>query len=294
MTGGRRNLVSSCLAWLDARSSWTVNLLALLLLILISAVDYLTPPQISTFVFYIAPIGFTAWFGGRAGGQTMALLSTATWIAKDVVFRGELYAEPWILLWNGAARLITFSFVAWLITEVRLRLRREQRLARTDALTGLLNVRAFREELELELVRATRADQALTFVFLDLDNFKAINDAKGHPEGDRALQSVARILQDEVRRSDVLGRLGGDEFAVVLPATDTAEASTVVEKLRRSLKEEMTLQAWPVTFSIGVITCPTPSVPSADALIQAADRLMYAVKAAGKDAVLHRVWPVAA
>lgn len=102
---------------------------------------------------------------------------------------------------------------------------------------------------------------------------------------------VAATLRHELRRSNTLGRLGGDEFAVVLPATDTQEANIVVSKLHAALTSEMARPAWPITFSIGLITCAAPpSEP--DALIGAADQLMYQVKAAGKNAFLHRTWPV--
>jgi diguanylate cyclase (GGDEF)-like protein len=275
--------------WFDGLSPDAVTGVALLLLLLISGLDYLTPPEISTSVFYLAPLGLAAWFAGRTSGLAMAFLAASAWTAKDVMFRGVAYAEQWILLWNTIARTITFALFAWLIAQVHRNLRREQRLARTDPLTGLLNSRAFHEELALQLERAGRAGQPVTFAYLDLDNFKPLNDQHGHQEGDRALVTVADVFRRELRRGDVLGRIGGDEFAMVFPATGAAEAPALLRKLRASLNAEMARYGWPITFSIGGITCRTPPV-SAQALVHAADQLMYEVKARGRDAVLHRLW----
>jgi diguanylate cyclase (GGDEF)-like protein len=277
------------LHWLDARSPTAISSLALLMLLIIGLGDYLAPPPFNTFVFYTMPIALAAWFAGRAGGLGVALLAAGAWSAKDVVFRGAPYAEPQILLWNTAVRLVMFAIISWLITEVRLNLDRQQQLARTDDLTGLLNARAFADELGQELARADRAGYPVTLAYVDLDDFKLINDRYGHAEGDRALASVGELLRRSVRRSDVLGRLGGDEFAMILPATDLAEARKVLSAVQNGLRAEMARHGWPVTPSIGAITCHRP-LPPAGALRQAADRLMYRVKASGKDAVLQRTW----
>jgi diguanylate cyclase (GGDEF)-like protein len=281
--------MSRFIRWLYARSRTAINSLALSMLFVISAIDYLTPPQISTFVFYTIPIALAAWFAERASGVVTALLAAGAWTAKDIAFRGAPYSEPAILFWNTAARSMTFVLVAWLITEVQLHLRREQHLARTDPLTGLFNARAFLDELTMELARAGRAHYPVSLVYLDLDNFKLVNDQRGHAEGDRALSTVGGLLRRTVRRSDVLGRLGGDEFAMILPATDGVEARTVVSNVQDSLKTEMERHDWPITLSIGAITCRTP-FPAPDALLQAADRLMYQVKVAGKNALMQRTW----
>lgn len=277
------------IAWFGSRSPEAVTGLALALLIIISGLDYLTPPEVSTSVFYLAPLALAAWFAGVRSGQAMALLAAGAWTAKDILFRGVAYAEPWVLLWNTISRVIIFSVFAWLVAQVHLALQREQRLARTDPLTGLLNSRAFFEELSLHLQRAGRGGQPVTFVYLDLDRFKQLNDEQGHQEGDRALAAVAEVFRRELRRTDVLGRIGGDEFAMIFPDTDVEDTPVLLDKLRTSLNAEMLRQRWPITFSIGAVTSRTPSL-SPEALVHAADKLMYEVKATGRDAVLHRVW----
>ena len=210
-------------------------------------------------------------------------------MAKDVAFRGLPYTAPPILFWNTAARLVTFSLVAWLITDVRLHLRREQLLARTDTLTGLLNARTFREALKTELTRAGRAEYPVSLVYVDLDNFKLLNDRHGHATGDRALAIVGELFRSHLRENDVIGRLGGDEFAVILPVTDASQAKSVMSLLQAQLNAEMERHGWPVTLSIGAVTCRT-RCDEPDALVQAADRLMYEAKAGGKNTFLHRMW----
>jgi len=281
-------MMARLLTWLDGLPLAVVNGLALLLLALISILDYMTPPPISTSVFYMGPIAISAWFGSRRSGEILAVVSALAWAGKDAALRGVPYAEPAILFWNTSARLIMFVLVAFLIGEVRRYVRREVRLARTDPLTGLLNPRALRDELSLTLARASRSAGPVSFVYLDLDDFKRVNDERGHAEGDRVLGAVAETLRHELRLTDVIAREGGDEFAVILPSTDEREAATVVAKVHARLRHEMTRNGWPVTVSAGVVTCTAPDV-EVEALIAAADRLMYEAKSAGKDSCRYQI-----
>ncbi len=130
--------------------------------------------------------------------------------------------------------------------------------------------------------RAARYQHPFTLAYIDLDNFKLVNDRFGHATGDRALSTVAGFIREHSRRTDALARLGGDEFALLLPETDEDVARAAIAKLRKGLTQEMQRHGWPVTFSIGVVTCRA-CPGSADELIAAADRLMYSVKNGGKD-----------
>ena len=112
-----------------------------------------------------------------------------------------------------------------------------QRLATTDALTGLSNYRHFHELLALEVQRARRMGYAVGLLIMDLDHFKQINDRHGHPAGDRALQRVGELLRKRLRRTDVVGRVGGEEFAAILPGDDLAQVALVAEKLRHAVEE---------------------------------------------------------
>jgi diguanylate cyclase (GGDEF)-like protein len=163
-------------------------------------------------------------------------------------------------------------------------LSREKELARIDFLTQLCNRRAFFELGEVELARLRRHQRAVTMAYIDLDNFKGINDKLGHETGDSLLLAVTQILKSNLRSTDVIARLGGDEFAVLLPETTAEVASALMQKLRGLLNAEMQKQRWAVTFCIGLVTHASPP-PSFDRLIQEADELMYNAKRAGKDRV---------
>lgn len=163
---------------------------------------------------------------------------------------------------------------------------RERQLARTDSLTGLYARRAFEERLRHDLALGKRRRSAISLAYLDLDDFKAVNDTHGHAEGDQALQTVGRILRTAVREADTAARLGGDEFAVLLPDTDRLGAEQLMTKLEHDLGKA--LEAWQITCSIGVTTFVEPAV-SATAAVAAADMLMYEVKRQGKNAVAYRV-----
>jgi diguanylate cyclase (GGDEF)-like protein len=165
-------------------------------------------------------------------------------------------------------------------------LRREQDLARSDPLTGIANRRALNEHLEREIARARRHSRPLTVAYIDLDDFKRVNDRLGHDVGDCLLREVATALTRVIRAGDVLARVGGDEFAVVLPETDLEGARPVLEKLRQVISETRQDDHGPVTASIGAATLAR-TVRSPSELVRDTDELMYVAKHSGKDAVVH-------
>jgi len=175
-----------------------------------------------------------------------------------------------------------------MLTRLRLAHQRERQLARTDGLTGLFNAKAFRELAELEIERSARTGRPVSVAFIDCDNFKTVNDTLGHQEGDRLLAAIAEQMAASVRKIDVPARMGGDEFAILLPETSEAEAGQLIERLRARLAERMSVDDWPVTFSIGVAVYAS-APESVDALIRGADLLMYEVKGGEKDAVKLRL-----
>ena len=115
---------------------------------------------------------------------------------------------------------------------------RLEALAHTDPLTQVLNRRALFERLEHELLRARRAKSPVSVVLYDLDHFKALNDGHGHPAGDAALRSFARILERNVRASDAVGRVGGDEFALILAGADAADVARILERITSTLETD--------------------------------------------------------
>ncbi|MEO8303888.1 MAG: GGDEF domain-containing protein [Betaproteobacteria bacterium] len=180
-------------------------------------------------------------------------------------------------------RLLFLLLVALLLARLRDMLIRERGLSRTDLATGLPNARAFRETFEGEIARAQRYAQPLSLAFVDIDDFKRVNDSRGHVEGDRLLRRFGQAIRAQLRGSDTVARYGGDEFVILLTAADQNAARAAVDKLRRALSEEMTKESWAADFSIGVVTVqPGGPGASVDALLERADELMYEAKFSGK------------
>lgn len=153
----------------------------------------------------------------------------------------------------------------------------------TDALTAIPNRRAYDQKLTEEFSRAKRTGAPLALMMIDIDNFKQYNDTFGHPAGDTALQSVARVLQSSLRPYDFLARYGGEEFAIILPATDLADAILVAERVR-SLVASSEFPHRKFTISLGVARLDPEA--GLKALVLAADNGLYRAKAAGRNKVV--------
>jgi diguanylate cyclase (GGDEF)-like protein len=250
----------------------------------VGGVDWLTGPQISTSILYMVPVGLAAARGSRFAALGVAFVCASFWLILDLS-EGRDYAHAAIPYWNGAVRLGIFVTVAVLVDRNRQLQAAERALARTDPLTGVSNSRAFREALEQEATRSRRMHRPLSLAYVDLDNFKAVNDQHGHEVGDRVLRIVADTLRGEVRAIDVVARLGGDEFAVMLVEAEAQQAHVVLERVRAKIFEAMQQGAWPVTASIGVATF-TRIPEESSTMLRDVDALMYGAKRSGKDRIV--------
>jgi diguanylate cyclase (GGDEF)-like protein len=153
-------------------------------------------------------------------------------------------------------------------------------LSLIDDLTGLYNRRGFAELGEQHLKLATRTNRAVTLVYVDLDDFKSINDSLGHQVGDRALSRVAEILKTAFRRSDIIARMGGDEFAVLALEASGDSADVLVDRLRGKVDEfnSVAQQPYRLSMSLGVARFSSETRNKLDEMLTAADRAMYADK----------------
>lgn len=161
-------------------------------------------------------------------------------------------------------------------------------LSSTDSLTGLYNRRVLVKTLNKEFQRATRCQQTLSLIMLDIDFFKQVNDRFGHLNGDIVLIGVANLLKDYLRPYDVATRFGGEEFALVLPNTELAGATEVAERLRNAIEEMRfsgEIRDLKITVSIGVACYPTDQVITIDQLLQQADQALYHAKENGRNRV---------
>lgn len=259
---------------------------SLVLVAAIAAVDDATGPRYSFAAFYILPIGLAAWRGGEWAGLAAASAAATLWFWVDVLGTGNPRDPE--RLWNGAAQGALFLLAALLLSTLRERVRREKILSRTDPATGAANSRAFQEAAEREIDRARRSGRPFTSVYLDVDDFKRVNDHRGHSAGDALLARFAATLSASSRSIDLVARLGGDEFGILLPETDREGAAAYLEKIRSRLRESIDGADGPVTCSIGAVTWRRPPADVGE-MIRRADGLMYRVKAGAKDGVAHEV-----
>ncbi|HLO25147.1 MAG TPA: diguanylate cyclase [Geobacteraceae bacterium] len=253
---------------------------------LLGGLDYFSGEMLTLSIIYLVPVSFTAWFGGRLAGIVISLVAAVTWLAANY-HAGAVAYEPFFLkLWNCITALGFFIVVAVLLDKLRQMLDNEREASRTDYLTGAVNSRAFSEIARAEILRLQRYGHAFTIAYLDLDNFKEVNDRYGHSFGDELLRSVAANIIRTLRKTDVVARIGGDEFIILFPETNYQAALEVIPKVRENLQAAMEKLGWSITFSIGVLTCDSPPA-SQDEMIRQADSLMFRVKRMGKNAVCY-------
>lgn len=252
--------------------------------------DYRTSARFELAVFYLPPIAALAWYLGRFFAVLFAVLLTGLGVGLGV----SIGLPTDLVLWNALTHLLFFMLVAALVAVLSEQTVQLRALAREDPLTGIPNRRAFFGALDRALEWSRRQGTPWVLAYVDVDNFKKVNDTLGHVTGDALLRLVARVLREGTRRIDVVARLGGDEFALLLPKTDAESAEGIIGKLLVQLDEAMAAAGWasagPVSFSAGVVTFTAPP-ESVDTAVAMADACMYRVKARGKAGALFRVWP---
>ncbi|MGH8501255.1 MAG: GGDEF domain-containing protein [Gammaproteobacteria bacterium] len=273
-------------AWLRGRPLATLVSTSVLVC-LTGLFDYLTGHELSSAIFYLIPIFIAAWYGGIAISLLVCVLAAGIVLTMDVL-GGQTYGLPAIHVWNAVVRLGIFAFVAYLSARLARYVEHETRLARTEPLTGLMNRRAFDEAANRFLDLALSRGHHTTVVYIDVDDFKRVNDRSGHSAGDRLLATIAAALRQGVRSSDLVGRRGGDEFVLLLPDTGYEGAQACIATLKARLTQIRASDAWPVRFSMGVATFLRPPL-NVDVAIKVADELMYKAKAGGKDDIVHEI-----
>ncbi|HOX42508.1 MAG TPA: diguanylate cyclase [Myxococcota bacterium] len=272
-------------------------LLALLALAGLEWLNETTGPDYALSFLYLAPVGLTAWWFGRAAAVVVGLCAAAAWFLSELAWRP--IDTPMAVLWNTLSLLVIFVSVGLLVGRIRRDreailaanrrlselLASEATLARTDPITELPNWRAFEEQLGREIARARRIGQPLGVGYLDLDNFKRVNDRFGHGAGDALLRKIALTLRTALRPEDALARMGGDEFAFVLSEPRPEALEEIGARLVAQVRA--LAEAYPGTdlgASVGLAWGPTQG-RGQEELIQRADQAMYQAKHAGKNRV---------
>lgn len=253
------------------------------LTLLVYWLNTITPADARLGILYIIPVLLVTWTEGLVWGIVFAVVTT-----------GLREATAWVqmppdtlMVWRVVTGLAYLAVLAVAMSGLQTLRRSQAQLARLvtqDQLTNVLNARAFADRLGQELERNRRYPRPLALMYMDLDNFKVINDTHGHQTGDAVLRLVADAMRSSVRQADVVGRLGGDEFAVLMPETDAQLADAAARRLVVGLRN--VFKGTPnVTASIGVVSC-TATDASTDDLLRRADQAMYDAKKSGKDRVV--------
>lgn len=272
------------LASLEKQSNSTFVFAGFILIGIIGSIDYLTGYEFAFSVFYVLPIFMVTWFTNQRFGLVISVASAIVWLVADVS-TGQTYSSPFIPFWNSFIRFAFFIIITILLASLKSSLE----LAHTDHLTSAINSRYFYEIVQMEINRFQRNQRPFTVAYIDIDNFKAVNDQFGHIIGDQVLITLVNSVSKVIRKSDFIARLGGDEFAVLFPETDQEAARIIFTKIQNSFVEAAQQKNWSITFSVGVLVCKV-APPTTDELIRKADELMYLAKSGGKNTIRYSMY----
>jgi diguanylate cyclase (GGDEF)-like protein len=189
----------------------------------------------------------------------------------------------------GASHVEALLQHAFMVLENSWLYRQIARMSVTDGLTGLTNVRHFRETMRMEHARAKRHNDPYTILMVDIDHFKKVNDVYGHPVGDTVLRELGVVLRDIVRTTDLPARYGGEEFIVFLPQTRLPEAAIVGERLRKAVERKPFAAPSPLlrcTVSVGIADYLPGGEGNEREVIARADQALYEAKRGGRNRVV--------
>lgn len=236
--------------------------------------------QIPVVDFFLIPVAATGWLTrSRWYGHAVALVTAALTVPLAMDIQDSPIDQA---VAAAAARFILYGIVLTVLNALRGMQTLREAEARTDHTTGAVNLRGFLDTAAIEIQRSRRHTHELSLLYLDLDDFKAINDRFGHEAGNQVLRTVSHTLRHLARPSDTVARIGGDEFVVLAPETGPSGAQALAARIRRQLATVSTDDGRQVTCSVGVVTFRHAPVTVAE-LLREGDRLMYRAKAAGKD-----------
>lgn len=271
--------------FLNKQSKRTIFLIAVLIVLLVASFDLIPHEEhlFSVVIFYTIPILVATWFIGRNSGIFFSLVCSSVWLYSDYlqnISKGNEFFLP--LYFNMVMRLVFFLWISTMLFDLKKALELQIIQSRTDFLTGLANRRYFVELAEREITRSRRYHHPFAFMYLDIDDFKKINDSQGHHAGDKLLATIGHTLKTSVRGTDMPVRLGGDEFAVLFTETSNLYLDKILTRVRNNVISNTEKAGHKVTFSIGCVSfIRTPE--SIDEMIQRADKLAYEVKTSGKN-----------
>jgi diguanylate cyclase (GGDEF)-like protein len=236
----------------------------------------------------LIPVGFAAWYIGTRYGLFLSAASVAVWIFVEMA-TDQSYSSISTYFPYAIARLSFCVGLTLLLGRFNTALSAERTLSRVDYLTGAMNWRSFYESASMEIERCNRYGCRFSIAYIDIDDFKELNDRFGHTTGDDVLQAVANTVKMNIRKVDTVARLGGDEFIILFPETTEEAASAAIKKIKTALEQNKYLKKFSVTVSIGILTC-NACPPNVDSAITLADSLMYSAKKHGKNGITQSIY----
>jgi diguanylate cyclase (GGDEF)-like protein len=233
--------------------------------------------------FLFVPVVGVGWFASRRWcGYLVAVIAALDTVV--VAMLAETQASLGVAAASGAARFCLYLVVLWLLGMMRRERASHKHAVATDQQTGAVNATTFQTVASSEIRRSQRYQHEISLAYLDIDDFKEINDRLGHPEGGRVLLELSHVMRSAVRSVDTVARIGGDEFAIVMPETGAASARAVIARMECEMARVRTADGSRVRCSVGLVTFDRPP-ESLTELIGAADELLYRAKQLGKDRV---------
>lgn len=262
-----------------------VAALSLVFISCVAVADYVTRYETAVSLLYMVPIILSAWFSWVFVSVPIALLSG---ISDSVLTYIHVRSCSSTNILNSGIQSIFFIVFTFVLLALKHLQGRLKILSVTDPLTQAVNSRYFFEIGNAEIHRAHRYGHPFSLIYMDIDNFKAINDTLRHSAGDVLLREITEKVKGVIRKVDTMARLGGDEFAILLPETGWDGVRAAVVRIQNSLLDMKVLSGKPVTFSIGVIT-NAGRLCAFDELIKIADGLMYEAKHSGRNMVKYKL-----
>jgi diguanylate cyclase (GGDEF)-like protein len=254
-------------------------------ILLITLFDYkVAATYFSLDVLYCLPVIQAAQIGAirsmrRSDRQTSTIIGVLSALAWSVAEAAIIWPSfpPVAFALNVFTRSVTFTVLGRVVAK----LWKEREYSRKDTLTELANRLEFNERFQAEQLRSERSGNPYSLLFIDINQFKILNDQHGHHVGDKALKAVAEILSENSRSVDTVARIGGDEFVLLFPETDEYICDVLVKRIKSASDNKFEAEDWPISLSIGHTT-ETGNARSADEILHDADKHMYAMKKQGQ------------
>ena len=216
-------------------------------------------------------------------GILFSFICAVVWILSDLA-SGSRYSAFSVIVWNTSVRLLYFLLHTLVFSKLLELIELHREYSYIDPVTHVANWRYFEDFTTREIRAATQKKMNLALAYIDIDNFKSVNDTFGHTTGDLVLVDVAETISKGLRKSDLLARLGGDEFAILLNDADREYCAEILDRIKRRAEESAAAKNYSVTLSIGCVVFTTFS-SDLGAMLRQADELMYDVKRNGKNAI---------